>query len=133
MYVVIEDGSRQFRVQEGEIVKIDFRKLEIGASFEFDRVLLSENDGVATIGQPVIAGARVVGEVVDLPRVKTYIQRYRRRKNYRRFKGHTQPFTSVRVKEIVFVGANNKFSQRSLRGAMSVSRSAGNSQEHCRL
>ncbi len=101
MYVVIEDGSRQFRVQEGEIVKIDFRALEIGASLEFDRVLLSEHDGVATIGQPVIAGARVVGEVVELPRVKTYIQRYRRRKNYRRFKGHTQPFTSVRVKQIV--------------------------------
>jgi large subunit ribosomal protein L21 len=101
MYVVIEDGSRQFRVQEGEIVKIDFRKVEIGASLEFDRVLLSEKDGVATIGQPVIAGARVVGEVVDMPRVKTYIQRYRRRKNYRRFKGHTQPFTSVRVKQIV--------------------------------
>jgi large subunit ribosomal protein L21 len=101
MYVVIEDGSRQFRVQEGEVVKIDFRKVEVGASLEFDRVLLSEKDGVATIGQPVIAGARVVGEVVDLPRVKTYIQRYRRRKNYRRFKGHTQPFTSVRVKQIV--------------------------------
>ena len=101
MYAVIEDGSRQFRVQEGEIVKIDFRKVEIGASLEFDRVLLSEKDGVATIGHPVIAGARVVGEVVDLPKVKTYIQRYRRRKNYRRFKGHTQPFTSVRVKQIV--------------------------------
>jgi large subunit ribosomal protein L21 len=101
MYAVIEDGSRQFRVQEGEIVKIDFRKVEVGASLEFDRVLLSEKDGVATIGHPVIVGARVVGEVVDLPKVKTYIQRYRRRKNYRRFKGHTQPFTSVRVKQIV--------------------------------
>jgi large subunit ribosomal protein L21 len=102
MYVVFEDGSRQFRVSEGEVVKIDFRdKAEIGASLEFDRVLLSEKDGAATIGQPVIAGARVLAEVVDLPRTKTYIQRYRRRKNYRRFKGHTQPFTSVRVKQIV--------------------------------
>jgi large subunit ribosomal protein L21 len=101
MYVVFEDGSRQFRVQEGEVVRLDYRKAEIGANLEFDRVLLSEKDGATNIGQPVIAGARVLAEVVDLPRVKTYIQRYRRRKNYRRFKGHTQPFTSVRVKQIV--------------------------------
>ncbi len=77
------------------------RKGDIGANLEFDRVLLSEKDGATNIGQPVIAGARVLTEVVELPRVKTYIQRYRRRKNYRRFKGHTQPFTSVRVKQIV--------------------------------
>ena len=101
MYVVFEDGSRQYRVHEGEVVKLDYRKAEIGASLEFDRVLLGEKDGATTIGQPVIAGARVVGEVVELPRVKTYIQRFRRRKNYRRFKGHTQPFTSIRVKQIV--------------------------------
>lgn len=101
MYVVFEDGSRQFRVQEGEVVRLDYRKAEIGANLEFDRVLLSEKDGAATIGQPVIAGAKVLAEVVELPKVKTYIQRYRRRKNYRRFKGHTQPFTSVRVKQIV--------------------------------
>jgi large subunit ribosomal protein L21 len=101
MYVVFEDGSRQFRVQEGEVVRLDYRKAEIGANLEFARVLLSEKDGATKIGQPVIAGARVLAEVVELPRVKTYIQRYRRRKNYRRFKGHTQPFTSVRVKQIV--------------------------------
>jgi large subunit ribosomal protein L21 len=101
MYVVFEDGSRQYRASEGEVVKLDYRDAEIGANLEFDRVLLSEKDGAATIGQPVIAGARVLAEVVDLPRIKTYIQRFRRRKNYRRFKGHTQPFTSVRVKQIV--------------------------------
>jgi large subunit ribosomal protein L21 len=101
MYVVFEDGSRQYRVQEGEIVKLDFRPAEIGTSVEFSRILLAEKDGTATIGQPVIAGARVVTEVVELPRTKTFIQRFRRRKNYRRFKGHTQPYTSVQVKQIV--------------------------------
>ena|SRR6516162_9098262 len=101
MYAVFEDGSRQYRVQEGEVVKVDFRDVEIGASVEFDRVLLAEKDGTATIGQPLISGAKVVGEVVDLPSTKTYIQHFRRRKNYRRFRGHTQPFTSVRVAQIV--------------------------------
>ena len=101
MYAVFEDGSRQYRVQEGEVVKVDYRDVEVGASVEFNRVLLTEKDGAATIGQPLISGARVVGEVVDLPTKKTFIQHFRRRKNYRRFKGHTQPFTSVRVQQIV--------------------------------
>jgi large subunit ribosomal protein L21 len=101
MYAVFEDGSRQYRVQEGEVVKVDYRDVQVGASVEFDRVLLAEKEGTATIGQPLIAGARVVGEVVDLPSTKTFIQHFRRRKNYRRFRGHTQPFTSVRVQQIV--------------------------------
>jgi large subunit ribosomal protein L21 len=102
MYAVFEDGSRQYRVQRGDVVKLDYRKAEIGASVEFNRVLLtSADDGTATIGQPLVAGARVVAEVVELPTTKTYIQKFRRRKNYRRFKGHTQPYTSVRVQQIV--------------------------------
>jgi large subunit ribosomal protein L21 len=101
MYAVFEDGSRQYRVQEGEVVKVDFRDVQVGATVEFGQVLLAEKDGAATIGKPLIAGARVVGEVVDLPTTKTFIQHFRRRKNYRRFRGHTQPFTSVRVQQIV--------------------------------
>ncbi len=101
MYAVFEDGSRQYRVQEGEVVKVDFRDVQVGASLEFDKVLLAEKEGAATIGKPLIAGARVVGEVVELPATKTFIQHFRRRKNYRRFRGHTQPYTSVRVQQIV--------------------------------
>ncbi len=101
MYAVFEDGSRQYRVQEGEVVKLDYRPAELGATVEFNRVLLTEKDGTATIGQPLVAGARIVAEVVEFPKTKTFIQKFRRRKNYRRFKGHTQPYTSVRVKQIV--------------------------------
>jgi large subunit ribosomal protein L21 len=101
MYAVFEDGSHQYRVQEGDVVKLDYRDVQVGASLEFNRVLLTSKDGTATIGQPLVAGARIVAEVVDLPRTKTFIQKFRRRKNYRRFKGHTQPYTSVRVQQIV--------------------------------
>jgi large subunit ribosomal protein L21 len=101
MYAVFEDGSRQYRVQEGEVVKLDYREAELGTTLEFNRVLLTERDGAATIGQPLVAGARVVAEVVDMPTTKVYIQRFRRRKNYRRLKGHTQPYTSVRIRQIV--------------------------------
>ncbi len=57
MYAVFEDGSRQYRVQEGDIVKVDFRAADVGSSLEFDRVLLFQNDADTTIGHPVIAGA----------------------------------------------------------------------------
>lgn len=101
MYAVFEDGSRQYRVQEGDVVKIDFRAAEIGASLEFNRVLLYQTDADTKIGQPVIAGARVVAEVVEHPSTKLYIQHFRRRKNYRRLKGHRQPYTSVKIQKIL--------------------------------
>jgi large subunit ribosomal protein L21 len=104
MYAVFEDGSRQYRVGEGEVVKVDFRDLEKGAAVEFNRVLLYQNAGDTQIGQPVVAGARVLGEVVDHPSTKLYIQHFRRRKNYRRLRGHRQWYTAVRVKHILLAG-----------------------------
>ncbi len=104
MYAVFEDGSRQYRVQEGDVVKVDYRPAEIGASVEFNRVLLCQNDGDTKIGQPLVEGARVVAEVVDRPSTKLYIQHFRRRKNYRRLKGHRQPYTSVRIQKILLPG-----------------------------
>jgi len=101
MYAVFEDGSRQYRVQEGDVVKLDYRQAEPGASLEFGRVLLYQNEGDTRIGQPLVAGARVVAEVVDHPTIKLYIQKFRRRKNYRRLRGHRQPYTSVRIRQIV--------------------------------
>jgi large subunit ribosomal protein L21 len=101
MYAIFEDGSRQYRVMEGDVVNVDFRDAQVGASVEFQRVLLLQNDADAKIGQPTVAGARVVGEVVALPSTKTYIQHFKRRKNQRRFRGHRQPYVSVKIKQIV--------------------------------
>lgn len=100
MYAVFEDGSRQYRVQEGDVVNVDFREAQVGSNVEFNRVLLTERDHETKIGQPLIAGARVVGEVVDHPSIKLYIQHFRRRKNYRRLRGHRQPYTAVRISKI---------------------------------
>jgi large subunit ribosomal protein L21 len=104
MYAVFEDGSRQYNVKEGDVVKVDFREAEIGANVEFDRVLLFKTNDDLKIGQPVLAGMRVVGQVVDHPSTKLYIQHFRRRKNYRRLRGHRQPYTSVLVKHILLAG-----------------------------
>jgi len=104
MFAVFEDGSRQYTVSEGDLVRVDFREVEIGDEIEFDRVLLYRNEGDLQVGQPVLAGARVIAEVIDHPSEKYYIQHYRRRKNYRRFKGHRQPFTQVEIVHILRAG-----------------------------
>jgi large subunit ribosomal protein L21 len=109
MYAVFEDGSRQYIVEEGAVVRVDFRDLEIGDSLEFGRVLLYKNDEELQVGQPLVVGARVIGEVIGQPTEKFYIQHFRRRKNYRRFKGHRQPFTDVEILYILKQGEEPEF------------------------
>ncbi len=104
MYAVFEDGSRQFRVSEGEVVQVDYREAAPGAKVEFDRVLLVQGGEGTQVGRPLVRGARVLGEVVDHPSTKLFVQHFRRRKNYRRLKGHRQPYTAVRISQIVFPG-----------------------------
>ena len=104
MYAVFEDGSRQYRVSEGDVVKLDHRAADVGSRVEFNRVLLYAAGSDLQIGQPLLAGARVIADVVDHPSTKLYIQHFRRRKNYRRLRGHRQPYTSVRVRHILLAG-----------------------------
>ncbi len=104
MIAIFEDGSRQYRVEEGSTVNIDYRAAELGQRLELGKVLLLGDGADAVIGQPLVAGARVLAEVVDFPRVKTVTQKFRRRKNYRRLKGHTQPHVRVKVTHILKAG-----------------------------
>lgn len=104
MYAVFEDGSRQYKVSEGEVVQVDYRDADIGAKVEFDRVLLYRKDTETKIGQPLVEGARIIGLVVDQPSTKYYIQHFRRRKNYRRLKGHRQHYLAVKVYQIALPG-----------------------------
>ena len=101
MYAIVTDGSRQYRADEGNLLVLDYRDVKVGDTLELTNVLLVGGNGAAKIGQPLVAGAKVVTEVVDLPTKKTVIQKFRRRKNYRRLKGHTQPYVRVRVKSII--------------------------------
>jgi len=105
MYAVFEDGARQYRVSEGEYVQVDFREgAESGSTVEFPRVLVLQGNAGVTIGRPHIAGAKIVGEVVEHPAEKYVIRKYRRRKNYRRKTGHKQNHTTVKIGQIVFPG-----------------------------
>jgi large subunit ribosomal protein L21 len=104
MYAVFEDGSRQYRVSEGDLVQVDYREAEVGTQLEFNRILLYQGGEDTRIGQPLVEGARVLAEVVGHPSTKLYIQHFRRRKNYRRLKGHRQPYTAVRIRSILLPG-----------------------------
>jgi large subunit ribosomal protein L21 len=104
MYAIFEDGSRQYRVSEGAVVTVDYREAEEGTRLEFGRVLLYTNGTDTQIGRPYLEGMRVVADVVDFPSEKTIIQKYRRRKGYRRMKGHRQWYTKVRVAHILLAG-----------------------------
>lgn len=101
MHAIFEDGSHQYRVTEGDVVTVDYRQAEPGSSLDFDKVLLTSKEGEVRIGQPLLAGAKVVAEVVGHPSEKLMIQHFRRRKNYRRLKGHRQHYTAVKIKQIV--------------------------------
>ncbi len=101
MYAIFEDGSHQYRVQEGSTVDLDFRECAKGDTLELTKVLLVETDGSAKIGQPTVDGAKVVAEVVSFPGVKVQSQLFRRRKNVRKLRGHTQPYVRVKVTQIV--------------------------------
>src|SRR5262249_52133839 len=102
MYAIIEDGSHQFRVREGDRIRVDHRDGKPGDELVFSRVLLSTGgEGGPIIGTPLIEGARVVGKIANQFKAKKIIiQKFRRRKNMRRRNGHRQPYTVVQVTQL---------------------------------
>jgi large subunit ribosomal protein L21 len=107
MFAVIENGSRQHRVQEGDFLSMDYQgELQTGATVTFDRVFLANGGGASVIGRPTIEGASVVAEVVIVTEKgpKLEIQKLRRRKNSRRHTGHRQKYTRVKIKSITVPG-----------------------------
>jgi large subunit ribosomal protein L21 len=103
MYAIIEEGSHQFRVREGDRIRVDRRDGKAGDELVFTKVLLvTAENGSPTIGTPAVAGAQVVGKIVNQFRTKKIIiQKFRRRKNVRRRNGHRQPFTMVQITSVV--------------------------------
>lgn len=104
MYAIFEDGSRQYRVSEGDTVRVDYRDATVGSCLEFGRVLLYADGGDVKIGQPTVDGMRILGTVLGQPSTKIQVQHFRRRKNYRRLRGHRQHYVEVRVTNILHPG-----------------------------
>jgi large subunit ribosomal protein L21 len=101
MYAIIATDGRQYKVEEGQEIQVDLREAKEGDQVVFDRVLLVSGGGSVTVGQPTVAGASVTAEVLGQEMGdKVYIQKMRRRKNYRRRTGHRQMYTRVRIEAI---------------------------------
>lgn len=101
MYAIIADGGRQYRVEEGQELRVDYRDIPAGHQVQFDQVLALRNEDGLLIGRPTIDGAAVTGQVMG-PELgkKLVVQKLRRRKNSRRRTGHRQLHTRVRIDKI---------------------------------
>lgn len=101
MYAIIRTGDKQFRAEPGMTLRVPSIGAEVGDSITFDEVLVASTDDGVKVGAPTVDGATVVAEVVSHGRGKKItVFKWKRRKNYRRKKGHRQGFTEVRVSEI---------------------------------
>ena len=98
MYAVIVSGGKQYRVSEGQKVKLEKIEAETGASIDFDKVLLVADGDNINIGKPVVDGAKVTAEVVAQGRhKKVKILKFKRRKHHMKQMGHRQWFTEVKI------------------------------------
>ena len=102
MYAIITDGGRQYKVEPGQILDIDFRETTTdGDSLTFDRVLAVQSEGGLKLGKPTVAGATVTAKVLGVEKgEKVYIQKFRRRKNFEKRTGHRQLYTRVQIDQI---------------------------------
>ncbi len=102
MYAVIVTGGKQYRVQEGAVVRIEKLEASAGADVEFDKVLLVGAGAEVKIGQPYVGNAKVVATVQSHGKGdKVRIVKFRRRKHYKREGTHRQPYTDVKITQIV--------------------------------
>jgi len=101
MYAVFQSGGKQYRVSEGDEVHLEKLSAQVGDTITFEEVLLTSDGQTVQVGQPYVKGSKVVGQVIrhDKDR-KVLVLKYKRRKGYRRKRGHRQHFTRVRIQGI---------------------------------
>ena len=101
MYAIVDSGGKQYKVQEGEVLRVEKLAGEVGDSVSFDRILMFSDDDNVNIGTPLLEDVAVNGHIVEQGKAKKIIVfKYKRRKRYRRKRGHRQQFTAVKVDSI---------------------------------
>jgi large subunit ribosomal protein L21 len=99
MYAVIENGSKQYRVAEGDVIEVEKLSVEIGDKVEIERVLMVSGDKEVKVGTPTVKDAKVTATVEGHGRGKKIIV-YKHKKNYHKKQGHRQDFTRLRIDKI---------------------------------
>ena len=103
MYAIIQTGGKQYRVAPGDVLRVERLPGERGDAVQLDQVLLvSDDSGSVRVGTPLVADARVKGQIVRQGRAKkVLVFKKKRRKGYKRTQGHRQYFTAVQIQEII--------------------------------
>ncbi len=101
MYAVVNSGGKQYKVQQGQILRVEKISGDVGNPVTFDRVLMFSDGENISIGQPALEDVAVEGHIVEQGKAKKIIVfKYKRRKRYRRTRGHRQVFTAVLIDSI---------------------------------
>ena len=100
MYAVIQTGGKQYRVAEGDTIRVEKLTGDVGSSVDFTDILMVGGEKVE-VGKPHVGGAKVTAEIVaqDLAK-KIIVFKMKRRKGYRNRRGHRQPYTELHIKSV---------------------------------
>jgi len=106
MFAIVETGGKQYKVEEGTLLKVERIPGEVDEEIILDRVLALQDGEELYLGNPYLQGSRVKAKIVKQGKNKKIIVfKYKAKKNYRRKKGHRQPFTGIKIQEIILEGA----------------------------
>jgi large subunit ribosomal protein L21 len=101
MYAIVHTGGKQYKLMEGETLRLEKLAGDVGSEVTFDRVMMVSDGENLTLGQPLLENVSVRGHIVEQGKAKKIIVfKYKRRKRYRRKQGHRQLFTSVKIDKI---------------------------------
>ncbi len=101
MYAIVETGGKQYRAEEGKIIRVEKLPAQKGEKVKFDRVLMLNNGQDMQVGKPYLEGSLVEGKVVAMGRGrKIIVFKYKPKKNYKRKQGHRQPYSDVLIEKI---------------------------------
>jgi large subunit ribosomal protein L21 len=101
MYAVVKSGGKEYRVSKGDIIRLEKLQGKVGDLVTLNDVLMVSQDGEVQVGRPRLANTVVTGEIVQQVKgKKVLIFKMKKRKNYRRLRGHRQQYTYLKVNEI---------------------------------
>ena len=101
MYAIIETGGKQYKVAEGEMVKVEKLEAGVGDKITLDQVLMIGDDNGSKIGNPLVEGAKITAAVLEQGRgKKIVVYKYKKRKNERKKQGHRQAYTQLLIEKI---------------------------------
>ena len=101
MYAIVNTGGKQYKVGEGDVLRVEKIPGDVGSTVSFDQVLMLSDGERVSVGQPVLDNVTVNGRIVDQGKAKKIIVfKYKKRKRFRRKKGHRQQYTEIKIDSI---------------------------------